>query len=126
MEKEPKKKRGRPKKSETPDCDFGGHLEHIRKARGRASEIIQTHIDAGKNSQAAIALAWEVVFDFFLNVKNDAVELSELNTLAGVIQKLVSADAASKSGGAERSEKKGGSGLSEDGIREIERRLKLL
>ncbi len=120
------KKRGRPRKEILKEENFCAHLEKIKSASAHTKKLIEKSLNEGKTAQASIAAAWELVFDFFCSQKSASFELSELNTLSGIIHKLVASDLAVRSGELKFSEKKSKGGLSESGLKEIEEKLKLL
>ena len=113
-------RRGRPKKA----AALEGQIERIGRAKELSGELISESVDVAKTPQAVLDMAWEIVFDFFLRARRESVDVSELNTLAGVVQKLVSSSG-SLASSAQRAPRRGG-GLSEEALGEIERRLKLL
>ena len=57
---------------------------------------------------------------------NFSLELSELNTLAGIVQKLASSDNSAKNLSSKIQVEKSDTGLTEENLREIETMLKLL
>ena len=118
---QPLKKRGRAKKT----AQFTEHVEKIERAKTLGAEIISENLSHAKTPQVVLDMAWEIVFDFFYRAKNGAVEISELNTLSGIVQKLVSSGEHLLAAEI-KSPKKSGGGLDEDCLREIEKKLKLL
>ena len=103
---------------------FYAHLKKLNAARRQTAEIIERHTKGGNMAEAALAVAWELLFDYFAKNASKGLDLSELNTLAGVIQKLSSGEGRAVNLKSRESDK--GAGLGEDGIREIENMLKLL
>ena len=76
------KKRSRKKSILT----FNEHLERIKLAK-QECDSIASHIPLDVRS-ASIALLWEIVFDTLCN--SNELEISDFNTIAGIIQKLAS------------------------------------
>lgn len=105
---------------------FYAHLKKLNAARRRTAETIEKYSLEGRMAEAAVSVAWELLFDFFAKNASKGLELSELNTLAGVIQKLASGEIKSLSTKATEQVKNPESGLSEEGVRRIEQMLKLL
>lgn len=99
---------------------FGAHLERIRAAKGRADVLVDSEISL-EAPEASLALLWEIVFDR-LCAAGDA-DVSEVGTLAGIVQKLFSADSRRSAGKPCRAE---GAGISAQTLRKIEEKLKLL
>lgn len=100
--------------------DFAAHLRRIRAAKRKADELLdsQTPLDA---PEASLALVWEIVFDRLCSAAD--AELSEVGTLAGIVQKLFSTDAKRK---CEAKPKTATDGISPEVLRKIEEKLKLL
>ena len=100
--------------------DFAAHLRRIRAAKRKADELLdsQTPLDA---PEASLALVWEIVFDRLCSAAD--AELSEVGTLAGIVQKLFSTDANRK---CEAKPKTATDGISPEVLRKIEEKLKLL
>ena len=72
------------KKSKTT---FDEHLERIKLAKQQCDEFaLNTSLDV---RSASVALLWEIVFDTLCNCAD--LEISDFNTIAGIIQKLASA-----------------------------------
>lgn len=105
---------------------FYAHLKKLNAARRRTAEIIERHTKNGEMAEAALAVAWELLFDYFAKNAADGLDLAELNTLAGVIQKLSSGEGRAGISKNRESDKGAAGGLGEEGIREIESMLKLL
>ena len=114
------KKRGRPRKT----AEFVEHVEKIERAKTLGAELISENVCREKTPQAVLNMAWEIVFDFFYRAKNEAMEISDLNTLSGIVQKLVSSGGHLLTSESKMPRKSGG--LDEDKLREIEKKLKLL
>ena len=71
------------KKSKTT---FDEHLERIKLAKQQCDEIaLNTPLDV---RSASVALLWEIVFDTLCN--RAELDISDFNTIAGIIQKLAS------------------------------------
>lgn len=100
--------------------DFAAHLRRIRAAKRKADELLdsQTPLDA---PEASLALVWEIVFDRLCSAAD--AELSEVGTLAGIVQKLFSTDAKRK---CEAKPKTATDGISPEVLCKIEEKLKLL
>lgn len=100
--------------------DFAAHLRRIRAAKHKADELLdsQTPLDA---PEASLALVWEIVFDRLCSAAD--AELSEVGTLAGIVQKLFSTDAKRR---CEAKPKASTDGISPEVLRKIEEKLKLL
>ena len=100
--------------------DFAAHLRRIRAAKRKADELLdsQTPLDA---PEASLALVWEIVFDRLCSAAD--AELSEVGTLAGIVQKLFSTDAKRR---CEAKPKASTDGISPEVLRKIEEKLKLL
>lgn len=100
--------------------DFAAHLRRIRAAKRKADELLdsQTPLDA---PEASLALVWEIVFDRLCSAAD--AELSEVGTLAGIVQKLFSTDAKRK---CEAKPKTATDGISPEVLRKIEEKLRLL
>ena len=100
--------------------DFAAHLRRIRAAKRKADELLdsQTPLDA---PEASLALVWEIVFDRLCSAAD--AELSEVGTLAGIVQKLFSTDAKRK---CEAKPKTATDGIPPEVLRKIEEKLKLL
>lgn len=122
LKKTVRKRKTDGKKTSSASANFETHLEEIKEASAKSLSLIKENISAKQIPQATLSLAWEIVFDIFLKAKERELEAGELNTLSGVLQKLVSAQNSVKSA----DENKSARGLSEDAIREIEAKLKLL
>lgn len=99
---------------------FEAHLERIRAAKERADALVDSEISL-EAPEASLALLWEIVFDR-LCAAGDA-DVSEVGTLAGIVQKLFSADSRRPAGKPCRAE---GAGISARTLRKIEEKLKLL
>jgi hypothetical protein len=71
--------------------DFAKHLEHIKVAKAQAKQIMEVNAPGYTKAEAAISMAWEVLFDHFCQCPKEDLGLEELNTLSAVIHKLMSA-----------------------------------
>ncbi len=96
---------------------FSKHLEQIRRAKQRSDEIC-SDAEMLDTPSASIAAVWEIVFDRLCST--EVLETSELNTISGIIQKLSSAQTR------QLVPSQDNNGLSEDTLRKIEAKLKLL
>lgn len=99
---------------------FGAHLERIRAAKERADALVDSEISL-EAPEASLALLWEIVFDR-LCAAGDA-DVSEVGTLAGIVQKLFSADSRRPAG---KPCSSAGAGISARTLHKIEEKLKLL
>lgn len=106
---------------------FYAHLKKLTLARRQTADVLEKYSNQGRLAEAAVSVAWELLFDYFTKNASKGLELSELNTLAGVIQKLASGEGTAKTISQKLGDSKNqDSGLSEDGVRQIEEMLKLL
>lgn len=103
-----------------PSDGFKRHIARIKAAKERADKIAEDGIclDA---PEASVALMWEIVFDRLCKAEDAGI--SEVGTLAGILQKLFAADSKRKPDKAKSSED---GVVSEDTMRKIEEKLKLL
>ena len=103
-----------------PSDGFKRHIARIKAAKERADEIAEDGmcLDA---SEASVALMWEIVFDRLC--KAESAGISEVGTLAGILQKLFSADSKRKP---DKARSPGDGVVSEETMRKIEEKLKLL
>lgn len=122
MSDEKKTTRKTTTKSKTT-ADFSGHLKRIKDAKNLADKATS---ETSSIAEATIEAAWELLFDFFCRTPSENFELSDLNTLSGVIHKLVSSENGAKSKSEKLSEPKSNGEITEDVLREIEKKLKLL
>lgn len=99
---------------------FKRHIARIKAAKARADEIAEDGmcLDA---SEASVALMWEIVFDRLC--KAESAGISEVGTLAGILQKLFSADSKRRP---DKAKSPGDGVVSEETMRKIEEKLKLL
>ena len=67
---------------------FDGHLKKIKLARLRTKKILEAIIPCFDSAEASISLLWESLFDYLVINENDH-QLSEISTLAGIMQKLM-------------------------------------
>ena len=104
----------------SPSDGFKRHIARIKAAKERADKIAEDGIclDA---PEASVALMWEIVFDRLC--KAESAGISEVGTLAGILQKLFSADSKRKP---DKAKSSGDGVVSEDTMRKIEEKLKLL
>ena len=110
-----------------PSSEFSEHLKRLQKARSLADKAAKKSASGATAAEAAIGAAWEFLFDFFCRTPAEELELSDLNTLSGVIHKLVSSESGAKANAkkdAEISPQKGG--ITSEKLRQIEQKLKLL
>ncbi len=103
-----------------PSDGFKRHIARIKAAKERADKIAEDGIclDA---PEASVALMWEIVFDRLCKAEDAGI--SEVGTLAGILQKLFSADSKRKP---DKAKSSGDGVVSEDTMRKIEEKLKLL
>lgn len=103
-----------------PSDGFKRHIARIKAAKARADEIAEDGmcLDA---SEASVALMWEIVFDRLC--KAESAGISEVGTLAGILQKLFSADSKRRP---DKAKSLGDGVVSEETMRKIEEKLKLL
>lgn len=103
-----------------PSDGFKRHIARIKAAKERADKIAEDGIclDA---PEASVALMWEIVFDRLCKAEDAGI--SEVGTLAGILQKLFAADSKRKP---DRAKSSGDGVVSEDTMRKIEEKLKLL
>lgn len=103
-----------------PSDGFKRHIARIKAAKERADKIAEDGIclDA---PEASVALMWEIVFDRLCKAEDAGI--SEVGTLAGILQKLFAADSKRKP---EKAKSSGDGVVSEDTMRKIEEKLKLL
>ncbi|MBO7521389.1 MAG: hypothetical protein J6T16_04020 [Opitutales bacterium] len=107
--------------------EFSSHLNRLKKARKLAGNAAKKSAAGATAAEEAIGAAWEFLFDFFCRTDAGELELSDLNTISGVIHKLVSSESGAKANSkkdAENSAKKGG--ITGEKLRQIEQKLKLL
>lgn len=99
---------------------FKRHIARIKAAKARADEIAEDGmcLDA---PEASVALMWEIVFDRLC--KAESAGISEVGTLAGILQKLFAADSKRKP---DKAKSSGDGVVSEETMRKIEEKLKLL
>lgn len=95
------------------------HIKKIRDAKITAKKIASVFSDS--IPKASLAKAWECVFDILCNGQDD-LSISELNTIAGIIQKL----SAVKNSDSQEISKNTHNEISEASIKKIEEKLKLL
>lgn len=122
MEDEKKEAAAKSAKSKSA-ANFSEHLKRIKSAKKFADKAA-----CGKSTmaEATIEAAWELLFDFFCRTPSENFELSDLNTLSGVIHKLVSSENGAKPKNSAQSEAKPAGEITEEVLRKIEKKLKLL
>ena len=103
-----------------PSDGFKRHIARIKAAKERADKIAEDGIclDA---PEASVALMWEIVFDRLCKAEDAGI--SEVGTLAGILEKLIAADSKRKP---DKAKSSGDGVVSEDTMRKIEEKLKLL
>lgn len=103
-----------------PSDGFKRHIARIKAAKERADKIAEDGIclDA---PEASVALMWEIVFDRLCKAEDAGI--SEVGTLAGILQKLFAGDSKRKP---DKAKSSGDGVVSEDTMRKIEEKLKLL
>lgn len=103
-----------------PSDGFKRHIARIKAAKARADKIAEDGIclDA---PEASVALMWEIVFDRLCKAEDAGI--SEVGTLAGILQKLFSADSKRRP---DKAKSHGDGVVSEETMRKIEEKLKLL
>tara|TARA_B100001248_G_scaffold258340_1_gene242320 strand:+ start:916 stop:1311 length:396 start_codon:yes stop_codon:yes gene_type:complete len=68
---------------------FNGHLDRLRSGSDKASKILETISKSLVSADDCLTHAWQLLFDC-LCLENEPLDLSSLNTLSGIIQKLMS------------------------------------
>ena len=103
-----------------PSSRVKTQIARIKAAKERADKIAEDGIclDA---PEASVALMWEIVFDRLCKAEDAGI--SEVGTLAGILQKLFAADSKRKP---DKAKSSGDGVVSEDTMRKIEEKLKLL
>ena len=97
-----------------PSDGFKRHIARIKAAKERADKCLDA-------PEASVALMWEIVFDRLCKAEDAGI--SEVGTLAGILQKLFAADSKRKP---DKAKSSGDGVVSEDTMRKIEEKLKLL
>ena len=103
---------------------FSEHLERIKSAKQQCDMLaINSPLDV---RSASITLLWEIVFDTLCN--HNELEISDFNTIAGIIQKLASSRVQEiPSASAEQSQNANSDfSISPEILAKIEQQLKLL
>lgn len=100
------------------------YLLKIKRARRAADEGAAKCAAESGAAGAAIGAVWEILFDYFCRTPPSEFALSDINTVSGIIHKLVASSSAARAASGAPSGRAGG--LSEGTLSEIERRLKLL
>lgn len=108
------------------NSDFNNYLKLLKSAGKKTKAGVAKMAKEGRFSEAAIAMAWELLFEYFCSISGKALETSELNTLAGIIQKLASGENSTKNLIRKIGESNQDGTISSDALLEIERRLNLL
>jgi len=67
-------------------------LKTIREAKFKADQIIEALSPGHMAAEAAIAIAWELLFDYFCNL-NQMPDVDEMNKLTAIIHKLMTSNA---------------------------------
>lgn len=114
------KKTARKKSTST----FSEHLERIKSTKQQCDMLaINSPLDV---RSASITLLWEIVFDTLCN--HNELEISDFNTIAGIIQKLASSRVQEiPSASAEQSQNTNSDfSISPEILAKIEQQLKLL
>ena len=66
---------------------FSEHLERIKSAKQECDNLAYCELLDARS--ASVALLWEIIFDTLCN--STELDISDFNTIAGIIQKLASA-----------------------------------
>ena len=107
--------------------EFSSHLKRLKKARRLADSAAKKSGGCATVAEVTIEAAWELLFDFFCRTPACELELSDLNTLSGVIHKLVSSESGAKANAQKFGEFRAQSGgITGEKLRQIEQKLKLL
>ncbi len=122
--------------------NFKIFLESIRVAKYKADKLIELIVPGHEMAEASIAIVWEAFFTHLCELKDapETLDASTLNTLAGVLQKLMSSFTHLRALDAKLREAEDGTpaakkaaaalkattGLTSETLREIESRLSLL
>lgn len=71
---------------------FNHFLENIRTAKYQADQLVELVMPGHEMAEASMAIIWESLFHHLCHIKKDAepLDASTLNTLAGILQKLMS------------------------------------
>ena len=105
--------------------EFAAHLKRLKRARRLADKASSDK--SSTMAEATIEAAWELLFDLFYRTEPRKFGLADLNTLSGVIHKLVASECGAKANALKfEPPAPSGSGVSAERLREIENRLKLL
>jgi hypothetical protein len=67
---------------------FEKHLERLRNTTAVTREIMGKVAPGLDPASASLATVWDMVFSFLVENEDEALDVGELNTLAGLIQKL--------------------------------------
>ncbi len=98
---------------------FDDYISKMKKAKASSEELIAPYAKEDKSS-IVINLIWDAIFDYFCRSDKEEISPTNLNTLAGVVQKLL---ASSKD--SQPKERDSGS-ISPQALAEIEDKLNLL
>lgn len=77
------------------DANFQKHREQIARAREKTDALLSELSPGHGTARDVIEGAWQLVFDLLCTLDN--ADLSELNTLSGIIQRLMSSNTHIKS-----------------------------
>jgi hypothetical protein len=71
---------------------FNAFLEQIRMAKYRADQLIELVMPGHEMAEASMAIIWEALFTHLCELQKEpeGLDTSTLNTLAGILQKLMS------------------------------------
>ena len=107
--------------------EFASHLKRLKRARRLADKASKKSDKTSTMAEATIEAAWELLFDLFYRTEPRKFGLADLNTLSGVIHKLVASECGAKANALKfEAQAPRESGVSAERLREIENRLKLL
>ncbi len=101
---------------------FSAHIERIKEAK-ELSDSVSAKIPLDTRA-ASVALLWEIVFDVLCN--SAELDISDFNTVAGIIQKLASARVSEIPTSESRSGGITDCSISAETLAKIEEQLKLL
>jgi hypothetical protein len=68
---------------------FDEHLVKLRDARRQTDEAVRLLGRAHKHANDALALTWQFVYDHLTRCRGEEPELADINTVSGVIFRLV-------------------------------------
>lgn len=76
----------------SPGAGFDHHLAHLRKASEQAGRVMESICPGHRSARESMSLAWDYLFDMLKHDQaNPNRDLPDINTLASIIQKLMSA-----------------------------------